>query len=305
MKVRIGVGIGGTAIGSAGGLWGRPGPDELGAVVTTLEQVGFDSLWLAEVLTAAGPDPVAGLAWAAARSDKLKLGTTILGPGRNPVRLAKALADVDQLSAGRLLVTVVPGLARDPERSAIGAAPASRAAILDDLLPLLRRLWSGEEVTHHGPAGHLEAVRLARRPHQMPLEPWLGGMVGASLQRCGRLADGWLPSACTPADAVAGRQVIDEAAAAARRSISPEHFGVSIGYSHEPLSAEARSAVETRSRGRSADEIVPVGHRALRDLLERFIGVGFSKFVVRPLRHPSSWRREIDDLHTAIGDPQT
>lgn len=203
MKVRIGVGIGGTAMGSAGGLWGRtdsagglwgrPGPDELGAVVTTLEQVDFDSLWLAEVLTAAGPDPVAGLAWAAARSDKLKLGTTILGPGRNPVRLAKALADVDQLSAGRLLVTVVPGLARDPERSAIGAAPASPAAILDDLLPLLRRLWAGEEVTHHGPAGHLEAVRLARLPHQMPLEPGWGAWSG---HRCS-VAGVW-PTAGSP-----------------------------------------------------------------------------------------------------------
>lgn len=295
MKVRIGVGIGGANLDA----------DDLGLVVDRLEEIGFDSLWLAEVLTAAGPDPIAGLAWAAARSTKLKLGTTILAPGRNVVRLAKALADVDVLSAGRLLVTLVPGLGRQPERSAIGPPPSERPGILDDAIPLLRRLWAGEEVTHHGPAGDLDGVRLARLPTQAPLEPWLGGLVPTSLRRCGQLADGWLPSGCTPGDAVAGRQAIDEAAEAAGRRISPEHFGVSIAYSTAPLDDPTRAAIEARSHGRRADEIVPVGYPALRSLLEEFVACGFSKFVVRPLAAPQAWDRDLDDLYAAVGDLQT
>jgi len=50
-------------------------------------------------------------------------------------------------------------------------------------------------------------------------------MAPASLERCGRMADGWLPAMCTPAEVVAGRAVIDEAAERAGRAISPEHFG--------------------------------------------------------------------------------
>ncbi|MDQ2725300.1 MAG: LLM class flavin-dependent oxidoreductase [Actinomycetota bacterium] len=240
-----------------------------------------------------------------ARSTKLKLGTTIVAPGRNVVRLAKALADVDALSEGRLLVTLVPDLGRPPERSAIGPPPAERGAILDDAPPLLRRLWGGEEVTHLGPAGDLMGVRLARLPVQAPLEPWLGGLVPASLCRCGRLADGWLPSGCTPADALGGRQVIDEAAEAAGRRISPEHFGVSIGYSTEPLDGPTRAAVESRSHRRRAEETVPVGYPALRSLLEQFVACGFSKFVVRPLASHPAWDRELEDLYSAVGDLQT
>ena len=73
-------------------------------------------------------------------------------------------------------------------------------------------------------------VKLSPLPVQQPLEVWLGGTVPAALERCGRLSDGWLPSLCTPDEAAAGRVVIEEAAAAAGRSISGEHFGMSIGY---------------------------------------------------------------------------
>src|SRR5205085_6097385 len=100
MKIRIGVGTGGAASTT----------DGLAEVVAGLDQLGFDSLWLSEVLTAPALDPVVGLSWAAASNPRLKLGTTMLLPGRNVVRLAKQLASLDVLCAGRLLVTLVPGL---------------------------------------------------------------------------------------------------------------------------------------------------------------------------------------------------
>src|SRR5207247_5135514 len=93
MKIRIGVGAGG-AIST---------PDALGELVTGLDQLGFDSLWLSEVLTAPVLDPLVGLAWAAASNPRLKLGTTMLLPGRNVVQLAKQLASLDVLCRGRLL----------------------------------------------------------------------------------------------------------------------------------------------------------------------------------------------------------
>jgi probable F420-dependent oxidoreductase len=293
MKVRIGIGAAGAA----------STPESLGELVAAIDDLGFDSLWLSEVLTGPVIDPLVGLAWAAASNPRVKLGTTALLPGRNVVRLAKQLASLDVLCRGRLLVTLVPGLTYEPERDAIGVEPKRRGAIIDDALPLLRRLWTGETVSHDGPAGSFREVKLTPLPVQQPLEVWLGGTVPAALERCGRLSDGWLPSLCTPDEAAAGRVVIDEAAAKAGRSISGEHFGMSIGYARAPIDP-ATARVMAARRPRSV-ELTPVGLPAVRALIERFIAVGFSKFVLRPIAPPASWRAELEALSAAVGDLQT
>ena len=247
MKVRIGIGSGRSALS----------PDDLGALADDLVELGFDSIWLSEVLTGGGLDPLVGLAFVAAHNPILKLGTTMLLPGRNPVRLAKSLASLDMLSGGRLLVTFVPGLSDPPERDAIGLDPRERAAAIDEALPLVRRLLSGSPVTHDGATASFSDVTVTPATVQQPLEFWLGGMVRSSLVRCGRLGDGWLPSLCTPEEASAGRKVIDDAAEEAGRMISPEHFGVSIGYTRETPDERAAAGLRRRSRGRDTSRARP------------------------------------------------
>jgi probable F420-dependent oxidoreductase len=293
MKIRIGVGIGGASASTGA----------INELVTGLDDMGFDSLWLSEVLTGQVFDPVVGLAWAAASNPRLKIGTTMLLPGRNVVRLAKQLASLDVLSNGRLLVTLVPGLTYAPEREAIGLEPKRRGAFIDEALPLLRRLWAGETVSYEGIAGSFRDVKLWPLPIQQPLEVWLGGNVPAALERCGRLSDGWLPSQLTPEEARAGRAVIEDVAAKAGRSISAEHFGVSLGYARDPIDPQMAKLMTAR-RPRSV-ELTPVGLPALRAVIESFIAVGFSKFVVRPIVAPKSWRAELETLSAAVGDLQT
>jgi probable F420-dependent oxidoreductase len=295
VKVRIGVGT------TAAGLDG-PG---VAALAGDLVDLGFDSLWLPEILSAPGLDPLVGLAWAGAAHPRLKLGTTMLLPGRHLLRLAKQVASLDTLCAGRFLVTLVTGLARGPERGAVGVEPAGRGAVVDEVLPLLRRLWAGEPVTYDGPAGRLDGVTLSPLPVQRPFDVWLGGVARASLERCGRLADGWLPALCPPEDARRGREVVEASAAAAGRSVDPEHFGVSIGYAHRPLPGRAAAALAARARGRPVEELVPVGLPALRELVERYLEVGFSKFVVRPMEPPAEWRPELEALARSLLDLQT
>src|SRR5437867_4552919 len=293
MKIRIGVGSGGAS----------STPEGLAELVRGLDDLGFDSLWLSEVLTGPVIDPMVGLAWVAASNPRVKLGTTMLLPGRNVLRLAKQLASLDVLCRGRLLVTLVPGLTYAPEREAIGVEPKRRGALIDEALPLLRRLWVGETVSYEGTAGSFRDGRLSPLPVQQPLEVWLGGTAPAALERCGRLSDGWLPSLCTPEEAAAGRVVIEDAAARAGRSISREHFGVSIGYAAAPIDpGTARMMTARRPR---ALELTPVGFPALRKLIERFISGGFSKFVLRPVTAPASWRAELEALSAAVGDLQT
>ena len=293
MKIRIGVGA------AAGGST----PEALKEFVTGLDELGFDSIWLSEVLTSPVLDPVVGLSWAAASNPRVKLGTTMLLPGRHVLRLAKQLASLDVLCHGRLLVTLVPGLTHAPERDAIGIEPKRRGAFIDEALPLLRRLWAGETVSHEGAAGSFREVKLWPLPVQEPLEVWLGGTAPAALERCGRLSDGWLPSLCTPKEAQAGRHVIEAAAARAGRSISSEHFGASIGYARGPI--DPGTARMLTARNPRAVDLTPVGLPALRERLEGFIAVGFSKFVVRPVIPPASWRAELEALGTAVGDLQT
>jgi probable F420-dependent oxidoreductase len=291
VKVRIAVGLGATALDA----------DTFTAVVGALGPLGFDSLWISEVLTGPGPDPLIALAVAAQLNPKLKLGTTLLLPGRNELRLAKALASLDVLSRGRLLLTFVPGLSRGPERDAIGVPVPDRAAAIEHTLPRLRQWWAGQPV---------DGITLAPRPVQDPIEIWLGGLATPSLVRCGRLGDGWLGAACTPAQAAAAKATIDEAAAAADREVDPEHFGLSIGYTHQPLDDRQVAALAARNRTADPRALVPVGYPALRELLQSFIDVGMSKFVLRPpssaqQADPASWRDELAGLAAAVADLQT
>jgi alkanesulfonate monooxygenase SsuD/methylene tetrahydromethanopterin reductase-like flavin-dependent oxidoreductase (luciferase family) len=192
VKVRIAIGLGSSSVDA----------DSFAAAVSEIAALRFDSLWISEVLTGPGPDPLIALATAAQLEPKLKLGTTMLLPGRNELRLAKSLATLDVLSRGRLLLTFVPGLAFGPERDAVGVDVPGRAAAIEATIPRLRRWWAGETV---------DGVTIRPRPAQDPLEIWLGGLATASLQRCGRIADGWLGAACTPAEAGAAKRVIDGA----------------------------------------------------------------------------------------------
>ena len=78
---------------------------------------------------------------------------------------------------------------------------------------------------------------------------------------------------------------------------------MSIGYARAPIDPDtARAMVARRPR---ALELTPVGLPALRALIERFIAVGFSKFVVRPVAAPTSWRAELEALSAAVGELQT
>lgn len=288
MKVRIAVGLGGAATAAT----------EFADIVAAMAELGFDSLWISEVLTGPGPDPLIALATAAQLNQRLKLGTTMLLPGRHELRLAKSLATLDVLSQGRLLIAFVPGLAFGAEREAIGIPVNERAAAFETTMPRLRQWWAGEAV---------DGIRITPRPVQDPLEMWLGGLAPASLDRCGRLADGWLGASCTPREAVVARQRINDAAAAVGRTIDPEHFGMSIGYADAPLDDAQLAAMSARLGNRDVDpcDVVPVGMAALRASIQSFVDGGISKFVLRRIGASPVGPSDLALLADAVGDLQT
>jgi probable F420-dependent oxidoreductase len=287
VKVRFGIGLGQAPLA----------PDDLGKVMGAIDEHDFDSLWVSEVLTSPGPDPLVTLAAAAQIHPGRRVGTTMLLPGRNPIRLAKSLASLDVLTRGRLLLVFVPGLAYGPERDAIGLPVAERGRAMDEVMPKLRRWWAGEEV---------DGVRVLPRPVQQPLEMWTAGIAPASLRRGGRFGDGWLGAFCTVEEAVKARDAINAAADEAGREVDQEHFGMSLGYARTPPDDATMAALAARTRGRDVDPraLVPVGTAELRRVLESFIERGFSKFVLRP-RDAGPWDEELAELADAVGDLQT
>ena len=294
MKIRIGVGLGARS-------WGG-GFERFGEFVDGLERLRFDSLWLSERATGSAPDPMVGLAFAAGRTKKLKLGTSVsVLPGRNPVRVAKEWASLDRLSGGRALPAFGLGVADPAEQQAFGVRREERAAIFDEALPLIRRLWSEDAVDHEGTHFNFTALTVGPKPIQQPPDVWLGGAAPSELRRVGRLGDGWLPSFCTPDDAAAGRPVVEAAADQAGREIDEEHFGALVIYAMgDEVPAPLAAIVAHRRPGTDPREVVPTGHKALRAQLEAFVERGFSKLVVVPVGEPDSWSDELDELAAEI-----
>ena len=270
-------------------------PASFGSLVDDLERLGFDSLWIAEVLLQPTLDPLVALSFAAARTKRLKLGTHLILPGRHPVTLARQLAHLDQLSEGRLLLVGVIGLPGEADAGAQGIERKARTAALEEMLPLLRALWRGEPVSHDGARFSLQDVMVTPTPRQRPLEMWLGGKVRSALRRCGRLGDGWMPGLMLPAEAAALRPQIEQAAAEVGREIDPEHFGANLFYSRGPLAPEVADFFRSQRGGDPAD-LVPVGLDGLRARIDEWIQAGFSKFLLRPLVPPSDMRAELERL---------
>lgn len=295
MKVRIAISPGAST----------PDPTTLGALIDGLEGHGFDTIWLSDVPMGPMVDPLLGLAFAASRTTRLKLGANVVPFGRSPFVLAKELAQLDQLSNGRLLLSLVPGLDQPGERAALTIGRRHRGHALDELIPLLRRWWDGETVDYDGETFQCTGLSLPARPVQQPLEIWLGGVGPAAIDRSGRLSDGWLGANLTPSEAGIATRRILEIADAAGRDIDPEHFGLSIPYSRTPLSPEVMVAMRARRPDGELAGILPVGCDALRRLLGELVDEGLSKFVLRPLGPIDEWNEELDWLADTVLDLQS
>ena len=291
MKIRVGYGLGTRSTTNDAERYSQ--------LVDALEALRFDSLWLSEKITDSCPDPVVAMAFAAARTEKLKFGTSVMVlPGRNPMLLAKELATLDRLSDGRLLPAFGLGQVDPAEQQAFGVERAERAGRFDEMLPLLRRFWTEESVDHAGEYFTYEAASVKPAPVQQPIEIWFGGIAPSELRRIGRLGDGWLPSFCTPDDVARGRAEIERVAAENDRSIDPEHFGALIPYGLDGIPDAVAAFVARRRPDVDPADIVAPDLAGLRAHLERFVEVGASKFVIVPFGEPERW----DDHLAAVAE---
>jgi len=139
------------------------------------------------------PDPLIWLAYVAAHTERIQLGTGILiVPQRNPVITAKEVATIDHLSGGRMVLGVGAGWLAE-EFDALNAPFEDRGKRLDEYLAVMRALWTEDKASFHGEYFSFDDCISRPRPVRGTVPIIVGGHSPAAARRAGRLGDGFFP----------------------------------------------------------------------------------------------------------------
>ena len=191
----------------------KAGPDAIRRAAVQAEELGFADVWVSEHIIipkdANYPpspnfwDPVLTLTWAAAYTQRVKLGTSVLVlPMRHPLPLAKELATLQNLSQGRLILGGGVGW-MEAEFDALGVPFRERGRRMDEGIAMMQAVWNDDPVTFptRWIAAKIDTMRMQPKPCA-PIPIWIGGSSDAAIARALRL-DGWHGSRVTPEQAPA------------------------------------------------------------------------------------------------------
>ena len=139
-------------------------------------------------------EPLSLLGWMASVTTKMEIGTTvIIVPYRNPVETARALANIDQLSGGRLIFGVGIGWAQG-EFDVLKVPFRQRGAITNEYLEAIKLLWTQDVASYQGKHISFQDIHTAPRPVRSPHPPiWVGGPSDAAMRRAARYGDAYHP----------------------------------------------------------------------------------------------------------------
>ena len=181
------------------------------------------------------PDPLDTLAFVAAVSDTVKLGTAVvIAPLHSPAVLAKRVSTVDNLSGGRVVLGLGIGWQRE-EYAAVGAPFRDRGARLEECIGAMRALWTQAPATFHGEHFAFDRVYSSPQPARGKVPIALGGNSAPAVERAARIGDGWFPYTISPDDFATSMVRLRELAAAAGRDSAEIEVTVWPG-SHDPAS---------------------------------------------------------------------
>ena len=205
-----------------------PNADYLGFPATTqaivetackAEELGFDALFVNDhVIVDDSPrselwrnvyDPLVVLSYVAARTSRIKLGTSVLiMPYRNPIVTAKTLATLDQMSGGRVIAGVGSGW-NQAEFDALGRPYRQRGSRTDEYLHIWQACWAPGMTSFQGRYYSFENMHINPKPLQRPHPPiWIGGSGAGSLRRAARFAEVWQPTPTALEDLKSNRKYL-------------------------------------------------------------------------------------------------
>jgi probable F420-dependent oxidoreductase len=189
----------------------KPDPSELKiglvapaqlARASALEELPIDSLWTGGHVASpnSSPEAMIALARRSATTERVKIGTSILPlPLYSPAIVAKQIADLDRATGGRVILGVGVGGEYPQEFRACGVPIVERGRRMDEAIPLLKRLWSAEQISHDGPFYPMTDVKLHPPPVQVGGPPIVvAGRKDPAMRRAALLGDGWMPYLYSP-----------------------------------------------------------------------------------------------------------
>src|SRR3954466_4120171 len=209
------------------GYWGLGlTADEQLTLVREAESAGFDSVWAAE---AYGSDTATVLAWLAANTETIKIGSAIFQmPGRSPAMTAMTAATLDNLSNGRMIL----GLGSSGPQVAEGwhgQRFAKQLARTREYVEILRKALARERLEYDGeiyelplPDGPGKALKLMIAPVQERIPIYIAAIGPNNMKLTGEIADGWLPVFFSPEHVDESRALLSEGAARAGRELAPD-----------------------------------------------------------------------------------
>src|SRR5215831_7816213 len=185
------------------------------AAAEAAESLGYSTVWVVDHIVlpakveggyAFNPldpflEPITVLGALALKTSRVKLGTAVLVlPYRHPIYTAKALATVDVLSGGRLVVGV-GAVWMEPEFTALGVPLAERGSRTNETIDILKALWTQDMPGYAGRHFQFSNIKFVPQPAQKPRPKILvGGMTTGALQRVARRGDGWVAMGKGPDD---------------------------------------------------------------------------------------------------------
>ena len=274
-------------------------PDDARAAVALAERLGYVSISVGDHLAYAVPilDPLVQLATAAALTRTVAVMPAVyLLPLRHPGPVAKQVATLDHMSGGRLIFGVGVGGEFASDFDVAGVPIKERGARLSESIAVLRKLWTGERVSHQGRFYAFKDIQMLPKPVQSGGPPiWCGGRSDAALRRIAQLADGWISYVVTADAYRAGLEKI--AAFAAEAGRRPTRFGtahllfVRFGDTREAALDEAAKHLSIRYA------------MDFRKPAERYCALGRPEDIAEAVRkfHQAGVRRVVLDM---IGRPE-
>ena len=217
--------------------------------LAALEALPIDSLWVGGHVASpnGAPEVLVGLARTAALTTRVRVGTAVLLlPLYPPAIVAKAVADVDRASGGRVTLGVGIGGEYPVEFDACQVPVAERGRRTDEAIPLLRRFWTGEPVTHDGRYYPVDGARIFPAPAQPGGPPVIvAGRQPAAMRRAARVGDGWMPYLYSPRRYAASVATVKECAAEAGRDLSGFEWFAFLFVNVDDNGARAREETAT------------------------------------------------------------
>jgi probable F420-dependent oxidoreductase len=252
-------------------------PESITRAARAAEDLGFADVWVSDHIAIPAAqdypspylyDPLLSLAWAAAATERVGLGTSVLViPQHNALALANSLASLDALSGGRLTVGAGVGWSA-AEFAALGQSFTDRGRRLDEMIDVLRACWGPDPVNFEGEFVHLDAMKVQPKPaHPIPI--WIGGSSEPAYVRAASRGDGFHAIGLDPVTAAI---VVERL----RRDHPDPSFTISLRTGWDP-------------QGMDVDVI-----RRERD---EFEAAGIQHVVSAPWRNdPESWLRSMELL---------